>query len=217
MEEKIDVTPGSSPVTNAEPISEDVKTHEKEAVPEEIAPKPAPHTIPYERFREVNERAKALEEENKKLKSSVPSEELAGKYPDWEFLSDEQKSFITRQEQLEKDVREIKEEKAWSKDFTDVSSKFSQIKGKEAEFKDFCYNDDNIGIKNLETLAKAFIFEEPVEPVPPRKGLEKPTGGPKQVPNTEMTLEDIKRLRETDQKLYIKMIRENRIKEIPEK
>ena len=228
-EEKIEVKPVSEPSPEtpiAEPAPEGVKLEEKEkeAAVGEPAPKPAPQekTIPYERFREVNEKAKALEEENKKLKESPISseEELAKKYPDWDFLDDKQKDFIKRQENLEKDVREMKEERAWNKDLADALAQFPQLKGKEAEFKEFCYSEKNIGNKNLEVLAKAFIFDkgEPVEPeVPARKGLEKPVGGPKQVPSAEMTLEDITRLRETNPKLYIKMIRENRIKKVPEK
>jgi len=219
MEENIDVIPDSSPEIKAEPVSEDVKTQEKAVVLEEAPAKPAPQTIPYDRFREVNEEKKKLEEEVKKLKSSVSSEELANKYPDWEFLSDEQKGFISRQERLEKDIQEMKEEKAWNSNLANAITQFPQLREKEAEFKEFCYSDENIGIKNLSTLAKAFIFEDKsVEPeTPARKGLEKPVGGPKQVPNTEMSLEDIKRLRETNPKLYVKMIREGKIRNVPEK
>ncbi len=150
-----------------------------------------------------------------KAETTLSEEELSTKYPDWEFLADDQKGFIKRQESLEKDIREMKEAKAWNENYTNTLTQFPQLKGKEAEFKEFCYSEENIGNKNLVLLAKAFIFDkgEPAEPEKTmRKGLETPSGGTKIAPTTGWSIEDVKRLRETDPKRYLKMIQRGELK-----
>lgn len=198
-------------------------TPKKEPKDDELPSEPVDYKKKFsESSREVQrilEESKLKDKKIAELEANKPpsEEEFAKTYPDWEFLSDEQKGFIKRQEQLEKDIRDMKEEKAWQNDFSTAVKKFPQLAGKEKEFKDYCYQFPK-GI-NAETLAKSFLFEEskPEVPKEPRKGLEKPTGGRAgKVPPQEMTLADIKRLRETNEKLYIKMIREGRIKKIPE-
>lgn len=182
---------------------------------EEVPPaKPAPQAIPYERFREVNDKAKSLEEELKKIReSSVSSEEPPAL--DWEMMSDNEKW-------MAKELIKIKEDQLWKEDLDKVKKSFPQLGEREAEFKEYAYKyPKSVGI---DVLAKSFLFEnKPEKPVEPEsktatKGLERPTGGTRQVPSPGMTLADIKRLREEQPKLYEKMIRENKFpKVIPEK
>lgn len=164
-----------------------------------------------------DERIKELEV---KLKSEPPSDkELANKHPNWEFMEEEEKERIRREEAREKRLRKLEEQSAWEKDYKGVLKKFPDLAKKEEEFKDFAYKHPEI--KDLEVLAKSFLFEakpeEPEPDKPPKPGLEKPTGGTSTVPSTELTLEDITRLREDNPKKYFKMIQEGKIKEIPEK
>lgn len=212
----------STEVKDAELDSQVVKTEEeKEKITEENSPKPAPQeqkTIPYERFRQVNEEKKALEAELERVKkSSISSEEeLSKKYPDWEFMEETDKAKIKREEQREMRLRKLEEQTAWDKDYKQILKQFPSLAEQEEEFKEFAYKYP--GVKNLKVLAKSFLFkpEEPAEP-PKRKGLEKPTGGLGKVSPIGMSLEDITRLRNTDFKAYLKAIREGRIKKIPEK
>lgn len=212
----------SSTGEDAEIVSQDVKTEEeKEEITEEIPSKPATQeqkTVPYERFKQVNEEKKALEEELERVKkSSVSSdEELKAKYPDWEFMEETDKVKIKREEQREMRIRKLEEQSAWDKDYKQTLKGFPQLAEQEEEFKEFAYKHPEV--KDLKILAQSFLFkpEEPAEP-PKRKGLEKPSGGLGKAPVSGMSLEDITRLRDTDFRAYVKAIREGRIKKIPEK
>ena len=177
------------------------------------------------KFSESKEEALRIREENKilsqekadleaKLANASESsleKDLSVKYPDWDVLTDSERAIIKRQESMSKELAAIKEEKAWEADLAQAKSRFPKLSGKEEEFKKFCYKYPKS--IDAETLAKSFLFEEtPVkEEIKPRKGLEKPTSGPNKVLTPEMTLDDIKRLRETDEKQYIKLIREGRL------
>ena len=219
MEEKNDVKLPSEPSIEeiAEPVTQDVKLEEKPEIVEETPTKPAtqvPQNIPYERFREVNERAKILEEELTQLKeSSISSEKLAEAYPDWEMMSENEKW-------IAKELTTLKEKQKWEEDLVKAKRIFPVLGEKEAEFKTYAYKYPKS--VDIEVLAKSFLFdnksENPIKDEPAKTGLEKPTGGTRQVPSPGMTLEDIKRLRENQPKLYEKMIRDGKFpKVLPEK
>lgn len=135
--------------------------------------------------------------------------ETSTENPDWDMLTDAEKMLLKKQEQLEKDILDYKEEKAWQKDFSKAKVAFPLLAEKEAEFKEFCYKYPK-GV-DAETLAKAFLYgKSEVEP-PERMGLEKPTSGPRVV-QEGMSMEDLERLRTTDEKKYIELIRKGVIK-----
>ena len=168
---------------------------------------------------EAEERAQKLEEELEKTKkqSSTPSdEELKRKYPDWEYMEEADKTKARQEETRELRLRKLEEQLAWEKDYKHTLGDFPQLIKQEEEFKKFAY--ENPETKDLKILAKSFLFK-PEQPEKPeeRKGLEKPTGGLREVPTGDMSLGDITRLRETDPKAYFKAIREGRINKIPEK
>ncbi len=75
---------------------------------------------------------------------------------------------------------------------------------KWAEFETFRADPDNQGM-GIKTAAKAFLVENGLLDAP-RRGLEKPTGGPRVPVSTKMTHEEIKHLRETDFKKYQDML-----------
>lgn len=168
-----------------------------------------------EKREEAEDEVVGLKEEVQRLKDKkppTPSEEL----PDEEMLTDTEKALKKKQAQQEQDIALLKEKEAWKEDLAKAKAKFPQLAKREDEFKKFCYKYPK-GIDAV-TLAKSFLFDEKSEPekkVPERKGLETPTGGPSEVPKTGMSLEDIKRLREENFPIYIKMVREGKIKEIP--
>jgi len=205
-------TPENQPEKESPEKPKEEKTSEQEKIKSLQAQK--------EHWREKAEKA---EEEAARLKlereSSTSSEaELAKQHPDWEYLEPSEKERIKREIELDKRIRKLEEEKAWERDFGKAVKEFPKLASKRAEFKDFCYEDEHIGNKNIITLAKAFLFEEvsePATPQVPRKGLEKPTGG-RMIPPTGLSLEQIKALRTEQPKLYIKMVREGKIKKIPE-
>lgn len=107
-----------------------------------------------------------------------------------------------------------------------MQSELSDIKGKLAkqevlelypklkevwgDFESYCTEPENKGM-SLTTSAKAFLVEKGLLEQK-RKGLEKPTGGPRQPIPSGMTAEDVKTLRETNWKKYQEMLMKGQIK-----
>ena len=130
-------------------------------------------------------------------------------FPDWDLMSESEKW-------MAKEILRLKEKTKWEEDLQKVKAAFPKLANKEGAFKEYCYKYPKS--VDIEILAKSFLFEEPAEELEPKpkKGLEKPTGGLGKVPSAEMTVEDVKRLRETDGRTYLKMIRDGTLK-VPEK
>jgi len=214
MDEQLtDVKPVSEPSaeTIAETVPEDVKLDAEVENTEETPPKPATQGVPYERFREVNAKAKALEEEIKQIRESSVSPEKLAEVPDWDLMTDNERW-------MAKELIQLKDKTKWEEDLTKAKKSFPVLGDREAEFKEYCYKYPKS--VDVEVLAKSFLFE-PKAPEPvmeSKKGLEKPTGGTRQVPAPGITLDEVKRLRETQPKLYEKMLIEGKFpKKLPEK
>lgn len=91
-----------------------------------------------------------------------------------------------------------------------IESKFPALKDKRSEFEQ--YRQDNPGMK-LETASKAFLIENDLMEQPkPRKGLETPSGGGRAPVSTDLSSEEIKKIRETNSRQYIKLVKEGKIK-----
>jgi len=161
--------------------------------------------------------AKLADEVNK----PPSNEELTKKYPDWEYKEDSEKDTLIRLDKQEKETILLKEKLAWNDDFNRILKKYPQLAKVGDKFKEEAYKHPKS--IDLEVIAKSFLFdkietkpEEEIEEKPKRSGLEKPTGGTGKVPSAKMSLGDITRLRKTNFKLYMKMVNEGKIKEIPE-
>jgi len=188
---------------------------------------------------------KKLAEENERLKTEsgdkslgeipLDQKELEKKYPDWDVMTDSEKENIRtterlkiKQDKLDKDLRKEKqdrlkkeEEDRFEKDFRKVLANpaFAEdLKGKEDEFKEFCYQDENLGTTNLEVLAKSFLFDvvknkKKDDETPKGEGLESGTAGNKQVPPKEgYTAEEADALRLSNPRKYNEMIRDGKLK-----
>ena len=178
--------PQPSPAQPSEPVREDVKT-----------PEPAEKTVPYSRFQEVIDQKNKLEEKVKEL-------ETAGSpLKDEEYLTDQEKELLRRQEATERELAEIKAERDFTKNLNAVMAQYPELRDLEVDFKEYISTRKG----DIFDLAKAFLFEKRSE----RKGLEGPTGGLNEPPSTHYTIEEIKRIRETDEKLFAKLVREGRI------
>ena len=171
--------------------------------PEEVTP-PAPagsktdQTLLLKSLKEEREKRQLLEEELTRLKdSSALSEEV---------FSDEGKVLEKKISALGSELSELRQESAKK----DVLIAHPELKEKWEEFEEFRSQSDNKGM-NLRTAAKAYLVENGLlEPV--RKGLEKPTGGPRVPMTSGMTAEDVKTLRETNFKKYQEMLLKGQIK-----
>ena len=212
----VKLPPESPAGGSADTVLHDDKLPQSEADQGEPASQPATPPkgfVPLSAVREEREHIKILEEELRKLKESpISSEQFATDIPDWDLMTESERY-------LAKELLQLKEKAKWEEDITRARKAFPDLAGKETEFKDYCSKFPKA--MDVEVLAKSFLFKPaepaPEAPKPAPKGLEKPTGGSRQTISPEMSLEDITRLRETQPKVYEKMIREGKLKNIPEK
>lgn len=136
------------------------------------------------------ERAKKAENEAKELRDQIQEEAP----PDAE-------EYVKKSE-----LQEIKEKLNKS----EVLVSHPLLKETWSEFEEFRSHPDNRGM-NIRTAAKAFYVEKGLLD-PQRKGLEKPTGGPKTPLASGMSAEDVKRLRESNYRKYQEMLKKGQIK-----
>src|SRR3990167_6943922 len=103
---------------------------------------------------------------------------------------------------LKNEVSEIKTELQKR----DVLEAYPQLKEVWSEFDSFRNDPENLGM-SMKTAAKAFVVEKELTDTPKRKGLEKPTGGGHTPIQSGMSSDDVKKLRETNYKKYVEMLK----------
>lgn len=195
-----DVSGNSSPA-NSEVVQTQTQLPETPVVvPQAPATPPKGSQTPSENLYAAlaEERRLRKEAEDKLLtfNTTVPSEEV---------YSDEGKVLLDRIAALEARDRAREEQFELER----VFAQFPLLKEKANEFKE--YREAEHPRAKIESVAKLFLAEQGLlEPV--RKGLEKPTGGQRTPPTSEMTIEDVKLLRETNFKKYSDMLRKGLIK-----
>lgn len=172
------------PQKNPEP-SESVSLSQQEL--EDLRHRAEVSSQNYERAKKAEQRLKELEEA-RLLEVNVPSDEddTVGK--------------------LKSEISEIKGKLTRS----EVIESYPQLKEVWSDFEQFRSDPENKGM-NMRTAAKAFLVDKGLLE-PSRKGLEKPTGGPRAPLSSGMSSEDAKRLRETNYKKYLEMVKKGQIK-----
>lgn len=153
-----------------------------------------------------------LEEDKLKNQRIAELEAQVGKptasYED-DIYSDEGKLLLKKQQETEAKLNRLLAEKQLEEDINHVKSKFPELTGQEKSFRE--YTEKYPGV-DAETLAKSFLFDMDVEKKP-RKGLEKPSGGTKVPASGEgFTAEEVARIRETDEKRYLELIKKGVLK-----
>ena len=145
---------------------------------------------------------------------------VANENPSDEGMTEAEKDLKKNQQKTDREIALLKEAAAWNEDFAKTIKQFPQLVSKEEAFKEFCYKYPKS--VDAATLAKSFLYEDKPEPAEPkvetpRPGLEPPSGGGSEIPETGLTLADITDLRENHPRKYLDMIRTGKIKTIPEK
>lgn len=102
---------------------------------------------------------------------------------------------------LQRELSEIKEKQQRS----EVLEMYPQLKEVWDDFESYRTDESNRGMP-LKTAAKAFMTEKGLLD-PPRQGLERPTGGDRTPPQSGMTNEEVKKLRETDYPRYRELVK----------
>lgn len=172
------------------------ETTEEVSVSSQAGDKTDPNLL-LKSLKEEREKRRLLEEEVESLKSSTLSE---GEY------SDEGKALRGELKTLKSELSEVKSEVAKK----DLFIAHPILKDQWGEFEEFRSNPDNKGM-NLKTAAKAYLVENGLLEVP-RKGLEKPTGGPRTPLISGMIAEDVDTLMKTNYKKYYELLKKGQIK-----
>lgn len=154
------------------------------------------------------ERAKKAEAEKKALaeKIAILESQLSGSTGD-EYVEPNSALFAQINE-LNTKLNRLEEGTEWKS----LTEKYPVLNDKKADFDSFREDPENAGLK-LATAAKAFLVENNlIGETPKRKGLEKGGGGTRVAPTSNtMSPEDLKRLRETNWKGYMKLVRSGKI------
>jgi len=235
-EPEIETPQTQEPETPQAPTDEVVETP-TEPTPEQPSSQPEPE--PYkEKFKEsakegilLNERVKVRDAQIESLtKQDTPTDEAMRQvYPAWDGLDDFTKGVLIKQETQEMKQRrmEARQQEIDSRqkledelDAVVENSEFAlKLKGKETDFKRFARNPKNRGIA-AETLAKAFLFDAedespPAKPTPMKEALPAGSGGPRgDLKPKKISIEEARKIRETDYKRYIELVKTNQIEEI---
>jgi len=195
--------------------NEDVKlgTESTEPVVEETTPvvetvvETTPPQVKAGDKTEPNLLLESLQKERAKRKEL---EELLAKQksPDIEVFSDEGKALQSRIQKLETQLTAANEEKILSS----VQTQYPALKDKMTEFEEYRQNYPNA---NIESVAKLFLVENDLlQPKTSPKGLEKGSTGPRTIPKSGMTSEDVKDLRNKDYKKYSEMLMSGKLDNI---
>ena len=199
MDNILDVSGNSSPA-----VSEDLKPQTQLPVAPvvttdtDVTPAPGSKTPESNLLAALHEERrlrKELEDKLNNINTTTPSEEV---------YSDEGRLLADRIARLEAREKAIEEERENER----VINQFPVLKEHSEEFKEF---QKDFPRHKLENVAKIFLADKGLLE-PSRNGLEKPTGGSKNPPTSDMTKEDIKNLRETNFKLYKEKLTKGLIK-----
>lgn len=175
-------------------VKEDVKT-EVVAPVVEAQPEPkgskTPESNLYAALEEERRLRKEAEQRAKELEQTQPSDEV---------YSDEGKILKKEIGGLKAELESLREEREVEK----VKSQFPALKDKSTEFDEFRKDYPR---HKLENVAKLFMAEQGLlEDIQPRKGLEKPTAGPKNAIPSGFSVEDVANLRRTNFKKYTELL-----------
>ncbi len=219
------------PVT-PQPVSEPTAPAEPETT---LSVDPATQSIDYEtKFKESAREAQILaarlaEFENpprKELTNEPTDSDLQAAFPEWEIMTDTEKTLARRTfatERLTASLHEEREqEKAaqrWNTDLELTIASKPALQGKEQAFKEFAKKPTHRGAP-LETLVSAFLFESssnpsPISPPTPAPGLLSGNGGPREIEKPKLLSgAELKQLRETDEKGYKEYVKTHDISQI---
>ncbi len=150
--------------------------------------------------KEEAERATRLEQELATLKSS-PSTPSTPAIDD-EDMSDEGKALKQQIGALGEQMARLEQERQLDR----LATQYPVLAERRSEFETFAADYPR---HKLENVAKIFLAEKGLLAADPaRKGLERPTAGPRTPSSPKLTETEVKRLRENEPRKYTKMLRE---------
>jgi len=187
-------------------VSEDVKSDVTEEAPKGSL---TPENRQYAAFLEERDRRRDAEKRiqrlERKLEKLAEPPEVFPVLPTEAQHSEEGLRLKKEIDRLEDEILNIK----GSTELNVITAKFPEIRNNLDEFQDF--RSEYPGVPT-EKVAKLFLVEKGMAPVfQERTGLEAPTGGSREPAKPGVTVDDLKRLRETDSRRYHKMLKNGEI------
>lgn len=177
----------------------ETKTQEVEVVATPAPGSKTPPELLLKSLQEERDKIKKLEEEKRILEEELNTPKSE------EVFSDEGKVLERQITSLTEKISQLEEEKSLEK----LYAQYPVLKEKSEEFKEFRKTEHPKA--KMESVAKLYLVENGFYE-PSRKGLEKPTGGPRTPMTSGMTADEIKTLRETNYKKYSDMLMKGQIK-----
>lgn len=190
------------------------------------------------KFSESTRRNQIVESQNRELqkilgeitKQEPPTDdEMKALIPDWDYLSDSEKTLHRTVQTLERkekqralEIARFEAERETLTKLDEFISSEPRLQGKEDEFYEFVSRPNNQGA-TAEVLLNAFLFETtpitdttpavPTVETPPSLERGTPSGNmpPVTTGKAEMSDEEIALLRTTDHKKYMEMVRKGQI------
>lgn len=157
---------------------------------QEVAGSKTDSALLLESLREEREKRRELEQKLQEKELESP-----------EVFSDEGKA-------LQKQILALQEEVK----LKDAIGKFPALRDKADEFTEFKKLYPGVG---TDQVAKLFLVENNLlETTPPRKGLEKTTGGSRIAPKTGISKEDVETMRTTNFRKYMQMVKDGKLDDI---
>jgi hypothetical protein len=186
-----------------EEVAEIQATHQE---PEEEAPKA--YTL--EEIEDIKKRAEVSSQNFERLKKAeeekarlIAENETLKAQSGYTFQDDT--DVLAKVAKLEETILKAEIERK----LTEVFEKYPVLADKKVEFDSY---RTQFPTDNFDTVAKLFLAEYDLLPAPKRKGLEKPGGGQRTIPESgKMTSDDAKKLRQNNPRQYMKMVKEGKI------
>jgi hypothetical protein len=224
--DEVEGTPTGEP---AEPASPEVQPEpQAEPYKEKFVHSQRESILNHERVKVANAQIEQL------TKQDTPTDDAMRQlYPSWDELNDITKTALIKTEAAEMRARKIEvqqqailDRQSLEDQLEEVMDKpeFGKLRGREAEFKRFAMKKENRGI-SAETLIRAFLFDgtedtptpppsEPAPPAPKAEGLPVGSGGPRgDLKPKKISLEEASKIRETDNKRYMELVKAGQIEE----
>jgi hypothetical protein len=144
------------------------------------------------------ERAKKAEADKKRLEAELEEARLGSD----SFVTDDDTSRTLRD--LTEKMNRL-EERA---QLDTVYTQYPQLKDKASEFNEFRAEYQGV---SMDKVAKLFMSEHELGETPKRKGLERAGGGTRKVPVQGLATDDLTRLRTTNHREYVKLIKSGKL------
>lgn len=159
----------------------------------------------------------------------LTAEQAAAQIPGFSTLTPQEKALVLNPREAYKDITDMKRELAVIMDGKETDKQIKELvandeyKDLDQEgFREFIYKEENLGVKNLETLAKMYKTENATPPAPPTpEGGEPTTAGAKEIaPNadgvTEVTGAEAAQMRKESPKRYGELLRSKKLRIVNE-